>query len=172
MEFNKRDKMRSIGLKLKRVREQFGHPRRKMAAHLGMSDNGYGKNEFGVTSPGLRTLYLLKTDFDISMNWLFFDDGPMHNEDKKRVAQLEKENEELKARLAEALGGNEAEGEGYRLQETTNQTLAPGQPGLRPDVKGLVEEMKRNPLLYYEVMAFYHRFKEDRPTKSTRKSKG
>ena len=72
---------KSIGLRLKLLRDQYKLSRDEMARKLGLSRSGYFKNEYGLTLPKLETLLCLEKDFDISMNWLFFEKGPIHYKD-------------------------------------------------------------------------------------------
>ncbi len=62
----------------------------EMARKLGLSKSGYYKNENGITFPRLDTLDLLQRDFDISMDWLIFNKGPMHYGERLPEKRYEK----------------------------------------------------------------------------------
>ncbi|UCH95726.1 MAG: helix-turn-helix transcriptional regulator [Candidatus Aminicenantes bacterium] len=82
-----------------KLREQAGLSTREMAARMGMTHGGYSKNERGINFPGLDTLQRLSRDFDISMDWLIFNKGPMHYHrlilNFQEYKQQEKEKEEI-----------------------------------------------------------------------------
>ncbi|NIM12854.1 MAG: helix-turn-helix domain-containing protein [Candidatus Aminicenantes bacterium] len=159
MESFKRNMSREIGLKLKKLREQEGWSKTEMASRLGVTPSGYGKNEKGVNTPGIVTLQRLRERFDLTMDWLFFDEGPRtRQEKKKRETQLEQELEELKRELA-------AQREAYEqvLEEKTRQDKEWQEKAaaleLKPEVKELLEQMVRIPMLYYQIMLSYQKFK-------------
>jgi len=57
-----------------------------MAAHFGITKNGYERNERGETLPGIDTLNRLSKNFDISMDWFLFNKGPMDYKPKSKFA--------------------------------------------------------------------------------------
>jgi transcriptional regulator with XRE-family HTH domain len=71
----------SIGPRLRLLRNQYNYPVDEMARKLGLSRSGYSKNENSMTLPKPETLHRLEKDFDISMNWLFFNKGPIRYKD-------------------------------------------------------------------------------------------
>lgn len=70
-----------VGQRLRLLRNQYNYSVSEMGQKLGLSRSGYSKNENGVTLPKLETLQRLEKDLDISMNWLFFNKGPIHYKD-------------------------------------------------------------------------------------------
>ncbi|MCP5052789.1 MAG: helix-turn-helix transcriptional regulator [bacterium] len=66
-----------VGGRLKQVRHRLKYGRQEMASVLGLKISGYYKNETNETFPSQRTLYRLQRDYDISMDWLMFNKGPM-----------------------------------------------------------------------------------------------
>ena len=71
-----------VGERLAKVRRQLNYSRQEMARMLGLKYSGYFKNETGETFPSVSTLSLLQKNFDISMDWLIFNKGPMVFKDK------------------------------------------------------------------------------------------
>jgi transcriptional regulator with XRE-family HTH domain len=67
------------------LRKLLGLTRQQMAKRLGVSDNAYGKNETGDTLPGYHSLYKLRHDFGISMDWFLFGDGDMYYKDPQEI---------------------------------------------------------------------------------------
>ncbi|HLP58091.1 MAG TPA: helix-turn-helix transcriptional regulator [Candidatus Deferrimicrobium sp.] len=87
----------NIGQRLRLLRNQYDYSLNEMAGKLGLSRSGYSKNENGLSLPKIETLQRLEKDFDISMNWLFFEKGPIHYKDSlvenglvKKALSLEK----------------------------------------------------------------------------------
>jgi len=149
MESFKKKISREIGLKLKTLREQQKLSQTEMAARLGVTVSGYSKNEKGENKPGIVMLHRLWERFDLSMDWLFFDEGPRtRKEKKKREAELEQELEELKRGLA---AQRETDEQGWQERAAALE--------LKPEVKELLEQMVRIPMLYYQIMLSYQKFK-------------
>jgi len=71
-----------IGGRLKKIRKKLDYSLPQMAGALGLSYEGYYKNESNNASPGAATLHRLLQNFDISMDWLLFEKGPMLFKDK------------------------------------------------------------------------------------------
>jgi transcriptional regulator with XRE-family HTH domain len=89
-----------VAARLKKIRRQIGCDKKEMAARLGVTTSGYYKNEHGETLPSVSSLKRLSDDFNISMDWFFFNKGPMHYEEKaKKEMELEQEVKKLNAEL-------------------------------------------------------------------------
>lgn len=117
-----------IGRRLRKVREQLNHSPRDMGRRLGLSHSGYFKNESGITFPKLNTLSQLHEEYDISMDWLIFNQGPMHNKDRQPEQGEEKKT--------------------LDLEEVSS------------DVRELLEYMDQDPLLRYEVLVYFYKYKK------------
>lgn len=158
MKINKREFSRELGRRLTILRKQLGFSRPEMAERFGISSNALGKNEHGESIPNTQTLHRLASDFDISMDWLFFNKGPMYHKEKKPMEELEQEMAELKkeldlARQQIAVSEKEKPLEGKEMG-------AAAVPQLTPEVRELVEQMGKIPLLHHEILAHFHRFKK------------
>jgi transcriptional regulator with XRE-family HTH domain len=168
MEMNKKELLRQTALKLKKLREQWGYGLKGMAAYLGISREGYSKNENGETFPGTKTLFRLSKDHDISMDWLMFDKGPMHFKEKEKMAVLESKAAELEQELKKERDNvrrleREKESVEHKNKELEKE-LAKKNPAMEisPEMKELLEHMQKIPLLYHEVLAGFQEFKWDR----------
>jgi transcriptional regulator with XRE-family HTH domain len=135
---------------MKKVRENLGYSQNGMAYQYGLTVNAYRKIEKGDFKPGHYALQKMVMEYDISLDWLFFNKGPMVYKEKQEVT---------------APPQNAAE-------ELTRE------PGLRlaPEVKIMVEQMEKDPKLYHEILAFFHRFQTDQmepatPKKTDKKKK-
>jgi transcriptional regulator with XRE-family HTH domain len=84
---NRRDAFQNIGGRLKKIRKHLDLSKLEMAGRMGLSYEGYFKNESGVTLPGGATLNALQKNYNISMDWLLFEKGPMLFNDKPSPEQ-------------------------------------------------------------------------------------
>jgi len=92
-----------IGARLRQIRKMLNHTRPDMAVELGINRSSYYKNETGETFPGTNTLYWLQKKYDISMDWLIFNRGPMYYKQKAPVEKkpgLEEQSPEVRQLLA------------------------------------------------------------------------
>jgi transcriptional regulator with XRE-family HTH domain len=71
-----------VGERLANVRRRLNYSRQEMARVLGLKSSGYFKNESGETFLSVTTLSRLQKNFDISIDWLLFNKGPMYFKDK------------------------------------------------------------------------------------------
>jgi transcriptional regulator with XRE-family HTH domain len=71
-----------IGERLASVRRRLNYSRQEMARVLGLKSSGYFKNESGETFLSVTTMSRLQKNYDISIDWLLFNKGPMYFKDK------------------------------------------------------------------------------------------
>ncbi|MCP5106409.1 MAG: helix-turn-helix transcriptional regulator [bacterium] len=76
----------NVGARMRRIRKMLNHTRPDMAVELGINRSSYYKNETGESFPGTNTLYWLQRKYDISMDWLIFNKGPMYFKEKSAPA--------------------------------------------------------------------------------------
>ena len=91
MAIHEKNTIREIGDRLKKLRESLNYSRNRMAALLGITPNGYGKNESGISFPSIPTLKRLSKDLNISMDWLIFNRGPVHFQEIPPAVNTEEE---------------------------------------------------------------------------------
>ena len=173
MKINKREFSRELGRRLRMVRRQLGFSRPELAERFGISPNALGKNEHGDSVPNAQTLHRLASDFDISMDWLFFNKGPMYHKDKKTMEEMEQEISELQKELDPArqqIAELKKELDLARQQLAVSEKEKPLEgkemgtaavSQFTPEVRELVEQMKKIPLLHHEILAHFHRFKRE-----------
>jgi transcriptional regulator with XRE-family HTH domain len=153
----------AVGLRLKTVREQAGCSMPEMAVRLHITPGAYSKNERGLNFPGLDTLQYLARDFDISMDWLIFEKGPMYNKEKD---QREKELEQTAAALKQTVQTLEQNLEGLqgqleeerKKQEKAAQAMA-NAIEMNPEVKELLDNLERDPIFYHKLMLNFQEYK-------------
>jgi transcriptional regulator with XRE-family HTH domain len=120
---NRKQLLKEVGFRLKEMREASKCSQERMAAHFGIGRSAYTKNENGETFLSLNALSELGNTFDVSLDWLICNKGPMFYKEKAR------------------------QGEIISMEV------------VKEDVLELLEHMERLPLLRYEVLSFFQRFK-------------
>jgi transcriptional regulator with XRE-family HTH domain len=128
----------AVALRLKAIREQIGCTPVQMAARLGITSGAYNKYEAGKNFPFKNTLKRLAEDFNISMDWLFFNKGPMYyNEKGQREKELEEKQKEL--------------------EKMTQDKAA------SPEVKELLACMNQDPIFYHKIMLYFRELQAENP---------
>ena len=133
---NRKDLLKDIGYKLKKIREALKYSGPKMASRFEVARSSYLRNENGETCPDIQTMRILGNSFDVSLDWLICDKGPMYYREKEQK-QVEKEEEKTE-------------------QKPSLETL----DTVPEEIRELLEHMKRIPLLRYQVLASFHKFKD------------
>lgn len=162
MEFDRKRVLRSSASKLRKLREQFGFTRKEMADYFRVNRTTYHKNENGDNLPGLPSLHRLSKDHDISMDWYFFDKGPMVFKDKGKPEELLEKLEEAKKKAVELSKNKETlEKELEEACRKNRELAAQVKPAaeVKPEVEELLEHMAAVPLLYHEILTHFQRFK-------------
>ncbi|NIM17322.1 MAG: helix-turn-helix domain-containing protein [Candidatus Aminicenantes bacterium] len=132
MAFKRAVLLKEIGRRLRGLRKQLNYSLEEMAGKLGRSKSGYFKNENGITLPSLATMHHLQADLDISMDWLIFNKGPIHYQDKQPEPQRVEEDEK-------------------KTKDLEN---------ISADVWELLAYMERDRLLAHEVFVYFYKYKE------------
>lgn len=135
MAINRNVMLQEIGKRLRRVRKGLNYSLEEMSRKLGVSKSGYYKNEGGITFPQLNTLHLLFHDFNISLDWLIFNQGPMYYKDKQQEIEL---------------AGSKKRNETLGLEEKS------------PEVRELLDTMEHDPLLRHELLVYFYKYKNRR----------
>ena len=137
---SKEELLKEIARRLKQVRKKFNLKQADMALKSGFRRTTYVNNERRRTFPGALAFYRWAESLGISMDWLICNRGSM-----VYTAQEEPRQEEVPA--------------------------TPGAPGIQKvlkkkeeikiadDIRELLEDIDRLPLLRFEVLAFHQRFK-------------
>ena len=153
-----------VAARLKKIRQQIGCDKKEMAARLGITTSGYYKNEHGETLPSVSSLKRLSDDFNISMDWLFFNKGPMHYEEKaKKEMELDQEVKNLNAELNQERQDLQAECQ-KRDEELTKLQEKTGFIESRPEMQELLEYIEKVPTFYHKLMVFFQEYKMKSPS--------
>jgi len=135
---NMNDLAKDIGFRLRKIRKTLRLPNSQMAYRLGVQRGTYNRNEEGKSVPGVATLFKLANSWNISLQWLLLNKGPMYYREEEPVEEIKEEKPpepHPAIKLFESLGDESRE---------------------------LLEHMDRIPLLRHKVMVLFHTFKEDR----------
>ncbi|NIM16550.1 MAG: helix-turn-helix domain-containing protein [Candidatus Aminicenantes bacterium] len=168
MDSRKKEILKAVAIRLKKVREQLGYSPKEMAFRLKITPGAYNKNEKGTNFPWLDTQRRLLEDFDISMDWFLFNKGTMFFKEKdvrEREKELEQAVEELKRQLEEEHKEHEAdrkklEEECKKLEKAVQENEASIEKN--PEVRELLDHMERVPMLYHEIMLHFQKFKVEK----------
>lgn len=179
MKIKSKDIAARTGLKLLHLRKEAGLSKVEMARILDVTPNAYRKNEQGFSIPAPNALNKLIGYFGISMDWFLFDRGPKlfeHRvnieEDEEQITQLEQQHREQLKDLQEQMEKEQEENSkelqsqlqlaSLKLREKEQEALITGEQAYLPDdVREMTEAMKKIPLLHYEILSHFHRFKKD-----------
>ena len=145
---NRKEILKDIGYRLKKVREALKYSGPHMASRFGVVRSSYLRNEKGQTCPDIQTMHILGTEFDVSLDWLICDKGPMYHREKEQT-QVETPAEKPGETREPPVTGLEMKPAPEPLDTV---------PG---DIREMLEHMKRIPLLRYQLLASFHKFKAE-----------
>ncbi len=168
--------LQEYSVRLDTLRKQLNLSREEMAAHLGLTMSGYAKTERGETFLGIAKLARLAKAFDISLDWLLINRGPIFYRLKEDAAKpapgepVEPKPPETETTKPSAAGAT------VELANTLPQALAPdssepwfpaGLEGVCFDVEKMLEQMALDPQLRYEILAYFHKYIKGHPAADT-----
>jgi transcriptional regulator with XRE-family HTH domain len=133
---DKKNLLIEIGYKLKKVREALRLKNSELADDIGFNRSSFCRYESGKTPPGIKTLYGLGEKFNISLDWLICNKGEMFY---REIAATELEKESM---------------------EPPAPPSSPTLDSLPGDIRELLEHMERIPLLRYEILTYFLKFKD------------
>jgi transcriptional regulator with XRE-family HTH domain len=137
---DRKELLREVSGKLFLLRKSLHLNKIGMSLGMGMSVSSYYKNEAGLNGLDMLTMHKLAKKFNISLDWLVLGRGEMiyksPNEIKKEVSQS--------------------------LEKISTHETEKNNEDLREDLKELMDHMDCIPLLRYEVLTMFHKFKESK----------
>ncbi|NIM10991.1 MAG: helix-turn-helix domain-containing protein [Candidatus Aminicenantes bacterium] len=125
-----------IGLRLRKIRKSLNYTQEKMGSFLGVARPSYDRYERGEVFPGPIALTVLSNTFKVSLDWLIANKGSMIYSEKVEPEENVQQPEEK-----------------AQPQEKTAADV------VTADVKELLAHMERIPLLRYEILTMFHKFK-------------
>lgn len=133
---DKKNLLIDIGYKLRKVREALKLRNSELADHIRFNRSSFNRYESGKTPPGIITLFSLGKKFNISLDWLICNKGEMFYKEKV-VSESKKETLEIPAPSPQLILDS-----------------------LSGDIRELLEHMERIPLLRYEILTYFLKFKD------------
>jgi len=95
----KRKLKEEIGARLRVLRDTLGMTQADMVKYLDVCRANYSRIEQGKVGPNPQIMHILKTNFNISLNWLVTGEGEMRPQKRKKPGRdidFSKNGEELK----------------------------------------------------------------------------
>ncbi len=82
---------KEIGARMRKIRKALGYTQNKMVSHFDIGRANYSRIEKGEIFPGPVILSTLRTEFDVSLDWLVTNEGEMFVRDpeKKKKNQMD-----------------------------------------------------------------------------------
>ena len=136
---NRAQIVKETGLRLRTIRKSLKYTQEKMGSYLGVARPSYDKYERGEVFPGPKALTVLSNTFKVSLDWLIANKGSMRYSEK---VEPEEPTENLR-----------------QPEEIAHPQEKTGPDVVSADVKELLVHMERIPLLRYEVLTMFHKFK-------------
>ena len=131
--------------KLKKIRHAQKLDVNSMATKLRIDKSTYHRNERGLSLPEALTLYSLGENFNISLDWLIREKGPMYFTEERPVKIVEKIIEKKEE----------------EKEPPKPHTLPPILQDLEDDLKELFESMQKYPQIRYEILAHFLKLKKN-----------
>ncbi len=116
------------------LRRSLNYSTKKMGDCLSASQTSYRRYEQGKILPGYPGLYSNAENLGISLDWLVCGKGPVYYKEEEK--------------------NDRAEGKKETLQD-----LLPGSS--LEEIKDLLENMNRIPLLRHEILVYFYKFKAE-----------
>jgi transcriptional regulator with XRE-family HTH domain len=138
---DKKKLLKEIGYKLNKIRDSLHLNTTEMAACLESERTSYIRYEQGQTPPKITTLFSLGESYGISLDWLIRNKGPMYFKETENEVEAIKEPEK-------------------EIDITNAPPAQPTVDSLPDDIRELLDHMEKIPLLRYEVLAFFLKFKD------------
>ncbi len=139
----KRINLSGIASRMRTIRSEKKLPVLEMASQLGISPNDYRKYERAVYSPPIHIQVLLAQKFNISLDWLILNKGPMYSDQIETALQ-----------------------ENDRRKQEEQQTREPAVPSdamivTSPEIKDLIRFMEDNPLHKFQMLTHFYHYKQE-----------
>lgn len=131
---NRKELIEEIAYRLMTIRKARQFTRAKMANAIGIGDSSYYKNENAKTAPDVGTFRKISENLDVSLDWLITGRGEMDYKGPLPILEVE---------------------------QLSERETPMGEAKLSSDVKELLEHMEQIPLLRFEVLTLFHKFKQD-----------
>ncbi|MCP5109080.1 MAG: helix-turn-helix transcriptional regulator [bacterium] len=144
--------LKAIASRVKTIRKQNNLSTIKMAEELGVCISGYRKCERAENGPSQQSQILLAEKYDVSLDWLLLNKGPMHFSDIEKAIV---ENKQLKQEKQQIMAKMEEKGNREPVIPPDAVVVT------APEIKELLQFMEDNPLFKFQLLAHLYRFKQE-----------
>lgn len=138
--------------RLRKVREMLGYTRGQMAARLEIKRGTYYKNENGETLPSWKTLYFLQKEYDISVDWMMLNNGPMHVKEKIPNSNENKE-QKKEQKLAPEVQKDLKDLKDFNALKNK-----------LPELEKMLKMMADDPELQHDMLRNFHKYQKNAAT--------
>ena len=121
-----------------------------MAARLEIKIGTYYKNETDETRPGWISLFILQHEYDISVDWLMFNKGPMFMKEKKDMETLP---EKVVQPQTEKIQLSETEQKAIKDFIALKKKL--------PELENMMQLMGDDPELRYDMLRNFYKYQKE-----------
>lgn len=80
----KKELKRDIGQRMRQIRKALGYTQEQMVAYFDIGRANYSRIEKGEVHPGATILHTLRTQFNVSLDWLISNNGKMFLKDREK----------------------------------------------------------------------------------------
>jgi transcriptional regulator with XRE-family HTH domain len=130
-----------IGQNLEQIRHKLQFNARQMGDAMGVVKSTYSRNEIGKTAPNLWSMFILASNYNVSLDWLICRRGePFYKSPEKVQADARDETAEKDSKKGK-----------------TKKSVFTGE--LEKDLKDLIEHMETSPRIRYEILTLFHKIK-------------
>jgi len=81
---------KEIGARMRKIRKTLIYTQEKMVSHFDIGRANYSRIEKGEVLPGATILNVLKTEFNVSLDWLITSQGKMFLKEKDKKVDKDK----------------------------------------------------------------------------------
>ena len=81
---------KEIGSRMRKIRKTLSYTQEKMVSHFDIGRANYSRIEKGEVLPGATILSVLKTKFNVSLDWLITNQGKMFLKEKDKNVDKDK----------------------------------------------------------------------------------
>lgn len=144
---SKRIHSTGIASRMRTIRTEKGLTVLELSSQLGVGPNDYRKYESAVYTPPVHIQVMLAQKFNISLDWLILNKGPMYRDQiETALRQSEKFKQEGPEKSVQT-GGEEVPSDAVIVTS--------------PEIKDLVRFMEANPVYKFQMLSDFYRYKQE-----------
>ncbi len=146
---------KAVALRLRQLRDTLDMDRGRMAFELNIQRASYTKKERGELLLSPEQMHQLATRHQVNLNWLLAGQGPVLSTDPQKEEHMQRQEEPKQQQAPQPVPGAPVPGQMVPLEAAAEDAT------LMREYRQLLSEMERLPLLRYEILTHFHRFKQE-----------